>query len=142
MNRAPEGQTDLQRLLSGIDPLLDEVIYTFCTVPCDTPGTPAGCICSFDEREGRTLILPLEKARECGLQAAGEWARITLQIHSSLEAVGFIATVATALAREGISANVMSGYYHDHVFVQWARRHEAIDAIRCLALDAGPANAT
>jgi len=136
------GQTDLQQLLTGIDPALDEEIYTFCTVARDARGghdTPADCICTFDEREGRTLILPLDSARRDGLVHLGEWAKITLQIHSSLEAVGFIATIATALAHDGISANVMSGYYHDHVFVPWARRHDAIDAIRRVALEAGAA---
>ncbi|MEK6347978.1 MAG: ACT domain-containing protein [Burkholderia sp.] len=133
------GQTDLQQLLTGIDPALDDEIYTFCSVARGAQGTPADCICTFDEREGRTLILPLDSARRGGLDHLGEWAKITLQIHSSLEAVGFIATIATALAHDGISANVMSGYYHDHVFVPWGRRHDAVAAIRRVALEAGAA---
>ncbi|SGZ16823.1 BQ5605_C020g09070 [Microbotryum silenes-dioicae] len=129
-------ETDLQQLLSGIEPLLDDVIYTFGTIPLDSP-IPPGCIGTFDEREGRTLILPLEIAKTppalTDVKWAGEWAEITLQIHSSLEAVGFIAAIATTLGIEGISANVMSGFYHDHVFVQWGRRDDAITVIRGFA---------
>jgi hypothetical protein len=37
--------------------------------------------------------------------------------HSSLEAVGLIATIVTKLAADGVSTNVVSGYFHDHIFV-------------------------
>jgi hypothetical protein len=40
-----------------------------------------------------------------------------LQVHSSLEAVGLTAAVANRLAAENISANVVAGYYHDHIYV-------------------------
>lgn len=42
---------------------------------------------------------------------------ITLSIHSSLDAVGFIAAVAGKLAQHGISVNPISAYYHDDLFV-------------------------
>ncbi|SCV67733.1 BQ2448_5344 [Microbotryum intermedium] len=123
------GETNLQQLLSGLELLLDDEVYTFCTAPLDSP-TPPGCIGTFDEREGRTLILPLKTAlATAGVQddvlgSGGEWAKITLQIHSSLEAVGFIACIATALAKEGIPRSCLCA------MAQAARRDEGYSSDR------------
>ena len=57
------------------------------------------------------------------------WARITLGIHSSLAAIGLTARVSGALAERGISANMIAACHHDHVFVPWARREEAMTAL-------------
>ena len=51
---------------------------------------------------------------------------ITLRIHSSLEAVGLTAAVATKLAKAGITANVVAAYFHDHIFVPVERADEAV----------------
>ena len=74
------------------------------------------------EAEGITLVRPGEG-----------WARITLDIHSSLDAVGLTARVSAALAERGISANIIAALNHDHVFVPWDRRDEALAALRGLA---------
>jgi hypothetical protein len=74
------------------------------------------------EAEGVTLIRP-----------GTGWARITLGVHSSLAAVGLTARVATALAACGISANVVAAFHHDHVFVPWDRRQEALTVLRALS---------
>ncbi|MGV0026963.1 ACT domain-containing protein [Phormidesmis priestleyi] len=42
---------------------------------------------------------------------------ITLSIHSSLEAIEFLAAITTKLAENGISVNAVSAYYNDHLFV-------------------------
>ena len=61
---------------------------------------------------------------------------ITLNVHSSLEAVGFIAKVASKLAEKGIGANPVSGFFHDHLFVAIGHEHEAITALKDLAEEA------
>jgi len=61
------------------------------------------------------------------------WARISLTVHSDLAAVGLTAAFAGALGREGISCNVIAGYHHDHLFVQWDRRFDAVAALGALA---------
>jgi hypothetical protein len=40
--------------------------------------------------------------------------------------VGLTATVATALAEAGIACNVVAGFHHDHLFVPWERREDAL----------------
>ena len=58
---------------------------------------------------------------------------ITLNVQSSLEAVGFIARVASKLAEKDIGANPVSGFFHDHLFVAEGREEEAIKALKDLA---------
>ena len=43
------------------------------------------------------------------------------------------AAFAKALGDEGISANVIAGFYHDHILVQWARAGDAMAASRRLS---------
>jgi hypothetical protein len=62
----------------------------------------------------------------------GQWARISLEVHSSLEAVGLTAVLASLLAGHGISANIVAARNHDHLFVPWDRREEALAALRSL----------
>ncbi len=59
--------------------------------------------------------------------------KITLEVHSSLEAVGLTAAFATALCAENISANVIAGYYHDHIFVSTKLSHKAVQTLEKLS---------
>ncbi len=61
-------------------------------------------------------------------------AWITLEIHSALEAVGLTAAVSRVLTEAGISANVVAGYTHDHVFVPLDRADDAMRALAELSL--------
>jgi len=63
-------------------------------------------------------------------EPTGEWARISLGVHSSLEAVGLTAILSARLAEAGISANIVAALHHDHIFVPWDRRDEALAALR------------
>jgi uncharacterized protein len=81
-----------------------------------------GAFALIREAEGVTLIRP-----------GSGWARITLGVHSSLAAVGLTARVADALAAQRISANMVAAFHHDHVFVPWERRDEALAILRELA---------
>jgi uncharacterized protein len=127
------GETDVGRLLAGLDPLLHDGEYVFVTLP--DRRTPDGVdpVFSFDEDEGRTLVLPRGQADAAGLEGAFPSAWITLRVHSSLEAVGMMAAIAGALADAGISCNAVSAYYHDHLFVPCDRGREAVDVLRGLA---------
>ncbi|WP_422038344.1 ACT domain-containing protein [Roseibium sp.] len=129
------GETDLHTLIAQMRPMLDPEPYVFCTFANRTfqDLVDYGAIGLFAETEGTTAILPVERARELGLADAEWFRRITLTVHSSLEAVGLTAAIAAALTKEGISANVVAAYFHDHVFVPADRADDALDALRNLA---------
>ena len=54
-------------------------------------------------------------------------------MQSSLEAVGLTEAVAVALTAEGISANVVAAFHHDHVFVPAERAQEAMACLAALS---------
>jgi len=60
-------------------------------------------------------------------------AWITLQVHSALEAVALTAAISHALTEAGVSANVVAGYTHDHVFVPLERADDAMRALGTLS---------
>jgi uncharacterized protein len=123
------GENNLQVLLSMMEPVLDENPFGFVSLPPDSnllaTMIPFALI---RENEGVTIVMPLAELEQHSL-ASEAWAKISLTIHSSLSAVGLTAAIATALSRENISANVVAGYYHDHFFVQWDRRYDALKAL-------------
>ena len=80
-----------------------------------------------------TVIATAAELAALGIPALTGLARLTMMVQSSLEAVGMTAAMATALTSAGISANVVAAYHHDHIFVPWARRHEAVAVLRGLA---------
>jgi len=104
-------------------PNLDDQPYAFELLALDAP-LPIGVFALIHEPEGTTLIAP---------SADGAWARISLSVHSSLSAVGLTAAIASALADRNLPANIVAGYHHDHIFVPWDRRHEAMRALTLLS---------
>lgn len=127
------GESDLARLLASMSPRLDEAAWVFATVhEEDAVLLAQHAIASFREKEGLTLVLPQFAAADVELVSA-PMARVTLEVHSSLEAVGLTAAVAGALAKEGISANVVAAYYHDHIFVPKASAARALVVLRALS---------
>ena len=84
------------------------------------------------EYEGATVIAAVHDP----VEDAPLFARITLMVHSALEGVGLTAAVASALAEAGIACNMVAGFYHDHLFVQWDRRAEALSILEALSKDA------
>lgn len=115
---------DLAGMLAGMAPMLDARRWAFALV--DGP-PPADAFAIIREDEGTTAIVPRD---------SGDFARITLMVHSALEGVGLTAAVATALAQRGIACNVVAGFHHDHLFVPRARAEEALEALEMLAAGA------
>ncbi|HEX8328589.1 MAG TPA: ACT domain-containing protein [Hymenobacter sp.] len=128
------GETNLARLLATMQPELQAGEYVFCTAGPDA--AVSGALGWFREAEGVSVILPRTEADAQGFTYSYVAAWLTLTVQSSLEAVGLTAAVATALAREGISCNVVAAYYHDHLFVASADAERALRALHKLSSEA------
>ncbi len=121
------GETDLARLLATMRPALDATPWVFCVLPGDhTPEPRLGAVVLVQEAEGWTAVIPRDRAEAAGLAYDGPFRRITLTVHSSLAAVGFLAAITRALADAGIACNAVSGAYHDHLFVPAERADDAL----------------
>ncbi len=127
------GETDLGTLLSNLRPELNPGEYVFCTVNSLKDAAELNPLGIFQEREEVTIILPKTKADENILFYPAICAWITLNIHSSLQAVGLTAAVAKALADANISCNVVAAYYHDHLFIPIADASRAMDILKSLS---------
>jgi len=129
------GEKDLKKLISSLSPHLRDDDFVFCTVKGAGYGDFAELspIASFCEDEGLTLVVTKEKADSAGFTHQSTFKCITLRVHSSLEAVGLTAAVASKLAEKGISANVIAAYYHDHIFVPAEKADAALSALKELS---------
>jgi uncharacterized protein len=123
--------TDLAELLRDMTPVLHPEPYGY--VVSEHTQLLGTAFAVIREDEGVTVVATSRVLEDANLGPAQEWARITLQIHSSLDAVGLTAVFAKALGDHDISANVIAGVHHDHIFVQWGRRHDALQALQNLS---------
>ena len=124
-------ETNLQKLLATMKPEMHPGEFVFSTVsPAEFSEIQTEIWGWFHEPEGITLILEKSAAIDAGIDFAFPSRMITLTVHSSLEAVGFLAAITQKLAPVGISVNVVSAYYHDHLFIPTDRAEEAVKILR------------
>ena len=126
------GETNLQQLLEKASPHLNEGEFVFCTL---SPGLEVDwqkAVGIFREKEGVTMIISRELADELNQHYETVFSWITLEVHSSLEAVGLTAAFSAALAAAGISCNVIAAYYHDHIFVPQRDASKAMQVLSTL----------
>lgn len=127
------GETNLQTLLRSLSAELIDGVYVFVTL--QSGELPAGIKprMMFREREGTTFIMLESEAKAHDLPFEFPCRMITLNIHSSLEAVGFMAHIATKLAAVGMGVNPVSGFFHDHLFIPNGREQEAMAVLQQIA---------
>jgi uncharacterized protein len=127
---AMPGEHDLKTLLQNMKPEMHDGVFVFCSI-AEGNKIPATIrpVHIFREREGTAFVVRREEAESAGLSYQFTSRLITLTVHSSLDAVGFLAAITTRLAEAGISVNPVSAFYHDHLFVP---EHRADDALHHL----------
>jgi hypothetical protein len=124
-------ETDLATLIRSMSPRLMAGTFVFVSTNAIHAGVHP--VMTFRETEGTTLIVPQDQATAAGLRASFPSRMITLEIASSLEAVGFLAAITAALASAGIAVNPVSAFHHDHLFVPEARADAAMAILRAMA---------
>ena len=126
------GETNLDKLLATMSPVLDPQVYVFCTITTPVPvnlESPPRMI--FEEDEGTSLIITKEEAEEHSIAFEYPCQRITLNVHSSLDAIGFLARITTHLAtRHQLSVNAVAGFYHDHLFIPQDKAQEGMKGLQ------------
>ncbi len=125
------GLSELDRLIAEMNPVLHDATFVFATL---APGTePPHHLTPrmiFVEAEGTTVILEHDKAVRHNIDHSFPCRMITLNVHSALEAVGFLVAVSERLAQLGMGVNPVAGFYHDHLFVPEDRAHEAVSCLK------------
>lgn len=131
------GETNLTTLLSTLTLTLSTKTFVFITLPgLKLPPSSLEIQMSFREAEGTTIITTQDSANTNGIEYTFPCKMITLNVHSSLEAVGFMAAISAKLTEKGIGVNPVSGYYHDHCFVPLGKENEAMKVLQDLATEA------
>lgn len=130
------GETNLSHLLRTLTATLVDGVYVFVTLPDNNVPEGLAPRMMFHEAEGTTLIVLASEAKAHSLDFEFPSRMITLNVHSSLEAVGFMAVIATALANGNMGVNPVAGFFHDHIFVPEGREEDALRVIAQIAKDA------
>ncbi|KAM0338116.1 hypothetical protein ACHAPU_011444 [Fusarium lateritium] len=130
------GELSLSKLLSTLTTTLLPTIYVFATItdPSQLPPQSETQM-MFKESEGITLIISKDYAESHQIDYFLPCKMISLNVTSSLEAVGFMAVIATRLAAKGIACNCVSAFYHDHIFVPLGREGETMEVLAQLAVE-------
>lgn len=130
------GERDLASLLRSMRPVLHAPVYRFATLPAGGRW-PVGLrpILQFHEAEGITVVVERAAAETVGLPSVFSCRLITLEVHSALDAVGFLAAVTTRLTEHGIGVNPVAAFHHDHLFVPEEHAEAAMRALLDLAAE-------
>src|ERR671911_63490 len=102
------GERDLEILLRSADPEVRPGSFVFVVVHDDALLDQLDPEATIRESEGLTAVVRRERADALGVPYDYLAAWITLRVHSALDAVGLTAAVSSALARAGISCNVIA----------------------------------
>lgn len=124
---------DLNTLLGSLSPELKAGKYVFCKLDNIDKLDVSKVVSVFGESEAWSVISSQSYADEMGWKYEYEAAWITLNVLSDLAAVGLTAAVSNALAKGGLSCNVVAAYHHDHLFLPYESKDIALEILLSLS---------
>ena len=132
--------SNLKELLKNMEPTLSKEKLCIASIDESELLSLASHIDSitdiFREKEGLSIVFSEEIREEVESltesKISGPFALITLNVYSDLMAVGFLAKIAEALAKEKISVNAFSAYHHDHLLIPYERKEDALKTLQKL----------
>ena len=122
------GETDLDSILEQLSVIRRPGRFTVVALD-HPPAVGDGVEALVNESDRVTVVATVERAQRSDWTVDFEAAWLTLDVHSSLEAVGLTAAVAAALTERDIPCNVLAGWTNDHLLVPVDRADEAIVAL-------------
>lgn len=129
------GSINLNETLKSLKVACDDVEYGFASIDNESSVNSRDVLATFQEDGRLAIIAPKDYLDSQGIDYEGAFAKLTIDLHTSLELVGLTAVIATKLAEHGISANVVAAFYHDHIFVQYSLREKAVKLLESLRGD-------
>ena len=90
-------------------------------------------VCFLREGEGYSIVIKEKYAKENNFTCDHITAWITLEINSSLDSFGLTSLFSKALADSKVSCNVIAGYNHDHIFVNYEKKELAMKILKRLS---------
>lgn len=127
------GETELGSLLRSMKPKHVPGEYVFCSVDESDEKLAEPPLLVYREEEGLTVVISREAAQSHNLKFESTWGLVTLSVHSDLTAIGFLARITQHLAQAGVSVNVVSAYYHDHLFVPYLDVEKVVELLTSLS---------
>lgn len=127
---------NLHDLCRQMTPSIADEVFVYCSFSDFRLPHGLEPICTFRESEGLTAIVGKSQAEAADVPYTFPCRLITLAVHSSLDAVGFLACITDRLARAGIACNAVAAFHHDHLFVPEARAAETLQVLHSLAAEA------
>jgi SAM-dependent methyltransferase len=122
------GESDLDVILEKLSVIRRPGRFAVVAVD-EPPALGDGVEALVAETDRVTVVATVERAERSGWRIDFEAAWLTLDVHSSMEAVGLTAAVAAALATRDIPCNVLAGWTSDHILVPVAKADEAMAAL-------------
>jgi hypothetical protein len=101
-------------------------------------GLIGSVVAVFREDEGLTAVFSDDVKDDVASLSekpvVGPFALITMTAETDLNAIGILAKITAAMAKEKIAVNAFSAYHHDHILVPYDKRDKALAILRSMTV--------
>lgn len=135
----PGGETDLAAILDALTVSRRAGVFHVVAVAAAQAGglgVGSGIEALIREPEAVgetvTVVCDTEALERHGWSSAFDAAWLTIDVHTSMEAVGLTAAMSAALGAQQIPCNILAGFHHDHLLVPVDLADRAVDCLLSL----------